>query len=64
MNGKNIPDVTDPEIRQMVEFNHEPRELWTLGGDLLGVICRTCGHRWPCPTIVALRATPPPDPSS
>lgn len=48
-------DLTDPEVREMAEHNHEPQEMWTMAGQLMSVSCRACGHAWPCPTKVALR---------
>lgn len=51
-----LPDVSDPDVREMVLNDHEPAERWTVSGAFLGVHCRTCLHRWPCPSITAARA--------
>jgi len=51
-----IPDVSDPDIREMVLRDHEPKEAWTLGGQLVSVHCDTCFRPWPCPSIKAARA--------
>ena len=48
-------DWGDPAIRDMVEHNHQPTEVWTAGGELAAVFCRECGHAWPCPTVETLR---------
>jgi hypothetical protein len=45
-----VPDVTDADIRRMVLRNHEPAEMWSVGGKLLSVHCGTCYQRWPCPS--------------
>lgn len=49
-------DLTDPEVREMAEFNHRPKELWRGNGELLSVVCEACGNSWPCDTKRALRA--------
>jgi hypothetical protein len=57
-----IPDVSDPDIREMVLSNHEPTEVWEKS-KLLAVVCRTCWKAWPCPSIQAARVRngAPPD---
>lgn len=48
-------DFTDPKIRFMVRLNHNPHEIFLLGGDRIGPNCRDCGRVWPCPAESALR---------
>lgn len=55
-------DFNDPEIRDMVQDNHVPEEVWRHAGNrindylqLVEVRCAKCQALWPCPTIVALR---------
>jgi hypothetical protein len=49
-------DLSDPRVRDMAARNHQPTEVWTLGGDLISLHCEQCGHPWPCPTRQALDA--------
>lgn len=53
-------DFSDPQIQRMVELGHWPDEKWNrlMSGqsELLSVYCDQCGHDWPCPTILSLRA--------
>lgn len=51
-----IPNVEDPDIRAMVLRDHQPEEVWSMGGGPLSVHCRVCWHNWPCPSIEAARA--------
>jgi hypothetical protein len=58
--SEQLPDVSDPDIREMVLSNHRPYEAWKTddpkqGSELLGVICATCRKDWPCPSIQAAR---------
>lgn len=54
-----LPDVSDPDIRQMVLRNHEPEEMWignfATGDRIVSVYCRTCWSSWPCPAVQAAR---------
>jgi hypothetical protein len=56
MTDQQIPDVSDPDIREMVLRDHEPEEFWGLGGVLISVHCEACYRPWPCPSIKAARA--------
>lgn len=47
-------DLTDARVRAMADRNHVPREMWSLAGDLISLLCDACGHRWPCGTRQAL----------
>jgi hypothetical protein len=49
-------DLSDKYVRAMADRNHTPREMWSLGGDLISLHCDECGHRWPCETRQALDA--------
>ena len=53
-NGPQL-DLADPVIRDMAERNHTPHEVWRNTGQLCAVRCDTCGHEWPCPTVIQLR---------
>jgi hypothetical protein len=50
-----LPDVSDPDVREMVLRNHEPEEAWLADGRLVSVYCRACTGVWPCPSIQAAR---------
>ncbi len=51
-----IPDVNDPDVRRMVEMDHEPYEWWNLGGKMVvPIFCKKCHNKWPCETIRAFR---------
>ncbi len=50
-----ILDLDDRMVRQMADYNHRPKEMWTIGGQLIAVGCETCCRPWPCPTRLALR---------
>lgn len=59
-----LPDMTDPDIREMVERNHGPWELWDdkkKPSEFMAVICTICHQEWPCPSIKAARAAAPLD---
>lgn len=49
-------DLSDQRVREMADMNHTPDEMWSVGGELISVRCRTCGHRWPCETRRSLDA--------
>jgi bacterioferritin-associated ferredoxin len=59
MTEQAIPDVSDPDIRQMVLRGHEPEELWSAEGSLVSVHCGKCFASWPCPSIQAAREATP-----
>lgn len=48
-------DFNDRLIREMVDRNHAPTEVWDMGGRLVSCHCAECGNPWPCPTRQALR---------
>lgn len=50
-----ILDLSDPLVRAMVDRNHTPEEMWTMGGELSSVSCSLCYQVWPCPSRQALR---------
>lgn len=56
MAEQQIPDVTDPDILEMVLRDHAPDETWTIDGTLISVHCGACFKPWPCPSIQAARA--------
>jgi hypothetical protein len=49
------PDLSDPDVRDMVARNHMPEESWNNAGGFNGVTCTECHQDWPCPTIQELR---------
>lgn len=51
-------DLSDPRLREMADRNHQPSEVWSIGGDLLSVHCDCCHRSWPCPTRRRLDAIP------
>jgi hypothetical protein len=56
MENEQIPDVSDPDIRQMVLDTHGSYELRDKFR-LVAVVCGVCAKDWPCPSIKAARAT-------
>lgn len=53
----------DPQIREMVERNHVPGEVWyhsAGGSQLTGIFCEECNQDWPCSTVLALKNRPQP----
>lgn len=59
-----IPDLSDPDVREMAERDHTPEERWTIMGGRpvsLEVRCDMCHQPWRCPTrraLDSLTATP------
>jgi hypothetical protein len=56
--NQQIPDVSDPDVREMVLSNHRPAEALTGIKDQRTVVvgCAMCFQLWPCPSIQAARA--------
>lgn len=49
-------NLEDEDIRDMIENNHIPQDLWATDSKFIGVFCNRCHYNWPCPTITSLRA--------
>lgn len=57
MTGAPVPDLSDPDVRDMAARNHTPEEQWLLQGARvrsLTVRCEMCHQPWRCPTRRAL----------